>query len=249
MFSFIVTFILFSLSFQNYFLQQATRHRVITCAGDFKHEGERFLVSLTNRGETTVFRNVSLFALREGGPIHGKIMSKLLGIPSFEIFAAHPVAQGLMVLPAGDSIVFPKDTLIIEIEILYKDLSLLYPNLKEDLQVCILAHNEEFDLGRPETYNTSLVAGTLLGKLSDLVKYAKGELDHFPGSPIGRGMYIKIFGDIGKAKVGQKFPARLLGESLMVPPLWDREIYNKLDSIDRKLSKITKSKKSGNKKD
>lgn len=238
MLGFISTLILFAFSFQSYFLQQATRHKVITCPGSYQYEGEEGLIFFVNRGETTVFRDVSLFALKEGGPIRGVIESKLYGIPSFEIFTTYPLFQGLMILPTGDSIAFRKDDVIKGIKGLYHDFSLRHPNFHEDPQVCVLAFNEEVEPTKPKTYSTTLVAGSLLGQLSDLSKYANGELDHLPCDSIGSRMYFEFFGDISKAKAGQRIPAKFIRESVIIPPLWSREIWNKLDSLYNKLDSI-----------
>ena len=239
LFGFIITFEILRLSFQSHFLQQATTHKVITCPGLFTYEGKECLVFFTNRGETTVFRNVSLFAFREVKPSDHTIILRLLGIPSFEIFAAHPIFQGLYILPAGDSMVFRREDLISGIKGLRHELSLRYPNFEEDLQVCIFAHNEDFDLANPQTHSRSLIAGALLGGLSDLERYAKGELKDFPlHFPIGRGTYMQLIMDTDKPKFRRKYPGKLIKESVLIPPLWNREIFNKLDSIDGKLSQI-----------
>lgn len=233
---FIITFEILRLSFQSHFLQQATTHKVITCPGQFTYEGKECLVFLTNRAETTVFRNISLFAFREVTP---PIMFRLLGIPAFEIFATHPIFQGMYILPAGDSMVFRKEDIIRGIKGVRHDLSLRYPNFKEDLQVCIFAHNEDFDLSNPQTHGRSLIAGALLGRLSDLERYAKGEVKNFPVHlPIGGGVYMQLIMDRDKPKLRGRFPGKLIKESVAIPPLWNREIFNKLDSIDSKLSEI-----------
>jgi hypothetical protein len=243
MLGFLTTFILFAFSFQSYFLQQATRHKIITCPGQFKREGKESLVFFVNRGETTVFRDVSLFALKEGGPIHEKIIARLYGMPPFRIFTIFPLFQGLMILPAGDSFAFSKDVVINGIKNLYYHFSHGHPNLNEDPQVCIFAFNEELEPNGPRTYSTTLVAGCLLGKLSELLKYANRELDYFPCDTIGSRLYIELPEDFLKAKPGQEIPAKLISESVIIPPLWGREIWNKLDSIDRKLSERKPSKK------
>lgn len=235
MLGFISTVILFSLSFQAYFLQQAARHKVITCPGTYNYQGEEALVFFVNRGETTVFRDVSLIALKELGSMYDRVRSKLLGMPRFVIFATHPMNQGLLILPAADSIAFRKDDVIEGIKGLNHDFFLRHPNLNEDPQVCIAAFSEQAEPTKLETYSTSLVAGSLLGKLSDLLKFANGELDDFPCSSIGRRMYFQLYADISKAKIGQEIPAKFVKESVTIPPLWSREIYNKLDSIEKKL--------------
>ena len=89
-----------------------------------------------------------------------------------------------------------------------------------DLDIAIMAFDEEFDITRQESLNETLLAGCKLGKYSELIKYAKEKNKEFPGLISGLKTYIELPGDFYE-RLRRKEPvlAKLIGEVHSLAPL------------------------------
>ena len=235
-FGFFVAILGIKWGFESYFIQQRAKPEVITYCGIIEYQNVKTLITFINKGSPVLIRNISLLAVKDNRRILDFLSFR---IPSIEIFASSTIFQGWRLLQDGESVgVLEQDIkrAIREIETRLKD-----EKEVSDLDIAIMAFDEEFDITRQESLNETLLAGCKLGKYSELIKYAKEKKKEFPGLISGLKTYIELPGDFYE-RLRRKEPvlAKLIGE---VPPSVaniDVEIWRKLNSIEKLLYKIVR---------
>lgn len=238
MVGFFVAMLGIKFGFESYFVQQRAKPDVITYCGLIEYQDARTLVTFVNKGTTVAIRHIALLAARDKRRI---LDFGLRGIPSIEIFALATIFHGWRILGEGKSAgVLEKD-----IRQAIKEIALKLKDEKEvnTLYITIMAFDEKFDITRQESLNETLLAGCKMGNYLELVKYATDEKEVFPGLISGVKTYMEIPHHFHEGRIREAIPVKFIGE---VPPSVmdiDFEIWQKLDSIEKLLSRIAKENK------
>ena len=225
--------------FEGYFAQQRANPEVISFLGIIEYKNSRTLVTFINKGKAVAIRNISLLAVTKDDRRISRLLSSFWGIPSLEIVAMATVYQGWRILGEGKYAgVLERDIKrgINEIALLTKDQKDV-----DNLDIAIMAFDEEFDITRIESINETLLGGRLLGKHPEVAKYAKEKDGEFPGLVSGARVYFEIPKHaLEKMRPGERIPLKMISE---VPPSiveMDTEIWEKVDSIEKLLSALVR---------
>lgn len=229
---FIIAFAGIGIGFSNYFVQQRTKPEIVTFFGKIEYKNVRTLVTFCNIGKTTILRNISLFAVKEK-----KSFFNRGSLPFLDIACSATIFQGWRIMKDGGFAgVLEKHIKLALAEINHR---LKNEKDKDELDLCIMAFDEEFDIReREKSICETMVAGCKLGKYSQLAEYAEKE-----GFPI-YDRIIQVYNeDLKNLPLGGKALAKIIDEYPPDVVDIDFEIWEKLDSIEKLLKKRLKKDK------
>lgn len=214
---FLVAIYSIKFGFENHFLQELAKPKVITYFGTINYQEAKVVVTFLNVGETVLIRNVSLH-----------VWSARKKKPYFGIVTIEPIFLGWKVLKEGECFAFTE-------EAVKRSIAKLESRLKDekvgDLFISVMAGNEEFDLTDRRSYIQSLVGGCRLGSYSELIKYAKSETEDYQRVIPPPSVYFGFSGILGT----EDFRMTTV---IDIPPSLSNinlEILQKLDSIEKLL--------------
>lgn len=225
--------------FEGYFAQQRANPEVISFLGVIEYKGSQALVTFINKGKAVAIRNISLFAVTKDNRTISRVLSSFWGMPALEIVAMATIYQGWRIIGEG------KYAGVSERDIKrgINEIALLTQHQKDvdNLDIAIMAFDEEFDITRKKSISETLLGGRLLGKYPEVAKYAKEKDGEFPGLVSGARMYLGIPKQVlEKMRPREEIPIKMIGE---VPPSvveLDTEIWEKVDSIEKLLSALVR---------
>lgn len=237
MLGFVLAISSIGIGFQSYFIQQRAKPELITYCGSIDYQDAKTLVTFLNKGRSVVIRHISLIGMRDGRDIK----SSIWGIPSFDFFVPTTIFHGWRLLKEGECFGVLEEHIrktIVEIA------SRLEHDETSDLYLAVLAFDEEFDIKKQRSFGETLIGGCKLGGFSELVEYAKEKKKEFPGLVSGHRRFIEVpQKNLEKSTPGKPIRATMVTEVPPSPVDMEYEIWKKLESIEKLLSKMVEKEK------